>query len=349
MKVLLLAVLGAGARLGAIAARTGGRMPPYPRPIAYLATLLLALAQPIAARESFVGAEYRVPSVSAYDGSPVELSVWEKRAGRIAPAEFARTGRVVLLAHGATISSRPDFDLDFPPDKSGLTYSLMEYLAAHGYDVFSVDYQNYGGSGRVPCGLCVTSQVAANDIGAAVDYIRKLRHVERVDLLGWSWGATTAGLYAQQHPDKIARLVQYALYVEHDRYPERVPAEEFRRVDMDRCCRGDFVAEGTDPGVFEAYARAALAAEERAPNGVYADVFGRMPLLDPSQIKVPTLLIYGALDSVCTIHQKALPAYFRDLGTDDKAFVVVPGGGHALLLMQQRGRFYEEVTRWFGG
>lgn len=321
---------------------------PYAHSVPCLITLCLALAQPIAAGEEFVGAEHRVPSVSAHDGSPVELSVWEKRAASIAPSQFAETGHVVLLAHGATVSGRPDFDLDIPPDESGLTYSLMEYLAAQGYDVFSVDYQNYGDSGRVPCGLCVTSQVAANDIGAAVDYIRELRRVERVHLLGWSWGATTAGLYAQQHPDRIARLVQYALYIENGRNPERVPIEEFRKVDMERCCRGDFVMESTDPGVFEAYSRAALAAEERAPNGVYADLFGRMPLIDPGRIKVPTLLIYGALDSVCTIHQNALPAYFHDLGTDDKAFVVVPGGGHALLLMQQRGRFYDEVTRWFG-
>ena len=224
----------------------------------------------------------------------------------------------------------------------------MEALAARGYDVFTVDVQNYGGSDRVPCGLCVTSEVAANDVGAAVDFIRKLRGVERVSLLGWSWGATTAGLYAQQHPDKVARLVQYALYVEHDRRPERVPGEEFRKVDLEKCCRDDFLAASTDAGVFDAYAAQATKWEERAPNGVYADVFGRMPILDATRITVPTLLIYGADDTVCRPDQKALPGYFRDLATRDKALVIVPDAGHALLLERGRRVLYDELGRWFG-
>ena len=307
--------------------------------------LLLSLAAPALAKDAIVGTAHKVPTVSAHDQSTINLYVWEKRARRLDPKHFAKTGRVVLLAHGATISGVPDFDLQLPPDKNGLGYSLMDHLAAQGFDVFSVDYQNYGGSDRTPCGLCVTTQVAANDIGAAVDYIRKLRHVKRVDLLGWSWGATTAGLYAQQHPDKVRRLVQYAPNVHVD--PSRtVPTEEFRKVDMERCCRDDFVAESTDPGVFEAYASAAMRWEDRAPNGIVADMASKMPLLDPARITVPTLVIFGARDTSCPIDQAELPAYFRDLATRDKALVIVPNGGHALILEQPRTRFYAEVANW---
>jgi pimeloyl-ACP methyl ester carboxylesterase len=308
---------------------------------------LLALALPAAAMPALVGTTHHVPSLSAHDGSAIALHVWEKRDGNRAAAPHGKSAKVLLLAHGATIPGVPDFDLQVAADASGLTYSLMDYFAARGYDVFSVDYQNYGGSDRVPCGKCVTSQVAANDIGAAVDYIRKLRGVERVHLLGWSWGATTAGLYAQQHPDRVARLVQYALYVEHERNPARVPDEEFRKVDMEACCRDDFFAASTDPGVFEAYASQALKWEQRAPNGVYADVFGHMPILDPTRITVPTLMIYGAQDNVCRVDQKDLPGYFRDLATRDKALVIVPEAGHALLLERARRTLYREVENWF--
>jgi pimeloyl-ACP methyl ester carboxylesterase len=304
--------------------------------------LLAGLAPQAAAKPDLVATDHRVPSVSAHDGSAIELYVREKRARK-----SAQPAAAVLLVHGATIPGVPDFDLQLAPDATGLGYSLMDELAAHGYDVFSVDVQNYGGSARVACGLCVTSQVAANDIGAAVEFIRALRHVDRVNLLGWSWGATTAGLYAQQHPDRIARLVQYALYVEHDRRPERAPVEEFRAVDLEKCCRDDFLAAATDAGVFDAYAAAARKWEDRAPNGVYADVFGRMPILDATRIAVPTLLIYGADDGVCRPDQKALPDYFRDLATHDKALVIVPDAGHALLLERGRRVLYAEVERWF--
>jgi len=312
-----------------------------------LVFLLCATATPTHAKDAILGLEHKVPSLSAHDQSPIHLYLWEKRAKKIEPAQFSTSGKVVLLVHGATIPGRPDFDLQFPPDKNGLTYSLMDFLAAEGFDVFSVDIQNYGGSDAVPCGLCVTSQVAANDIGAAVDYIRKLRGVERVNLLGWSWGATTTGLYAQQHPAKVNRLVQYALYLEPSKPGATYDGGEFRPVDLEACCREDFVAEATDKGVFEAYAEQSLRWKKQAPNGIRLDVFTKMPLLDPKQIKVPTMLIYGAKDSVCRVDQEPLPGYFRDLATEDKSLVIVPNGGHALLLEQMRGRFYSEVLKWF--
>ena len=46
----------------------------------------------------------------------------------------------------------------------------------------------------------MTTQVAANDINAAVDYIRGLRDVKQVYVLGHSWGTNTAGLFAMQPP-----------------------------------------------------------------------------------------------------------------------------------------------------
>src|SRR5262245_10718089 len=126
---------------------------------------VLALVASLAcADEAVIGAEHMVPGLSAKDGTPLSLYVWEKRPSTVLPQQFARSGRVVLLAHGATISGRVDFDLQLPSDKNGLTYSLMDYLAGQGYDVFSVDYQNYGRSHRHSCGLCVTTQAAANDV-----------------------------------------------------------------------------------------------------------------------------------------------------------------------------------------
>ena len=52
--------------------------------------------------------------------------------------------------------------------------------------------------------------LAVRDIGAAVDHIRRERHVDKVDLVGWSWGATLGGFYASLHSEKVNRLVMYA-------------------------------------------------------------------------------------------------------------------------------------------
>src|SRR5215213_1957137 len=46
-----------------------------------------------------------------------------------------------------------------------------------------------------------------NDLGAAVDYIRELRSVDRVSLVAWSLGGVRAGGYTAQNPEKVAKLV----------------------------------------------------------------------------------------------------------------------------------------------
>ena len=120
--------------------------------IALIAVVLLLHPTLTAADESITGAEHWVQSVSSADGKPLKLYVWEKRLKAGDPSAFARSG------------------------KSAVTYSLMDYLAAQGFDVFIVDYQNYGRSDHHPCGLCVTTQVAAT----------------------------------MQHPEKVRRLVLYA-------------------------------------------------------------------------------------------------------------------------------------------
>src|SRR4030095_1582984 len=104
---------------------------------------LLALSALAGAEEKIVGIAHRVTSVSAYDGKPLSIEVWEKYRRDMDPKGFATTGKVVLLAHGAGNSGRVVFDVQVP-GATGLTYSLMAYLSDQGFDVFTLAYQNYG-------------------------------------------------------------------------------------------------------------------------------------------------------------------------------------------------------------
>jgi len=125
-----------------------------------LITILLLLSPTLAtADESIVGTEHWVQSVSGADGKPLKLYVWEKRLKAADPSAFAKSGKIVLLAHGAGTPGRIVFDLQVP-ENLAVTYSLMDHLAGQGFDVFAIDYQNYGRSDQHPCGLCVTTQVA---------------------------------------------------------------------------------------------------------------------------------------------------------------------------------------------
>src|SRR5262249_21769270 len=96
---------------------------PHTRVPAFAAVLLVLVSAPAGAKDTILGTAHRVPSVSAHDQSPIKLYLWEKRAKHLDEKQFAKTHKIVLLAHGATISGVPDFDLQLPPDKNGLGYS----------------------------------------------------------------------------------------------------------------------------------------------------------------------------------------------------------------------------------
>jgi pimeloyl-ACP methyl ester carboxylesterase len=141
--------------------------------------------------------------------------------------------RVVLFVHGAGTPAEVSFDVPYQD------YSWMAFLAQAGFDVFAMDTTGYGRSTRPtamndPCNLSHDQQEAFmpsllsaqcspsyphqmttiasdwNDIGAVVDYIRALRHVDRVDIVAWSLGGPRAAGYAAQHPEKVRKLVLLA-------------------------------------------------------------------------------------------------------------------------------------------
>ena len=143
-----------------------------------------------------------------------------------------REGRVVLFVHGGSVSSIPDYDLDYKD------YSWMAYLAEAGFDTFAMDHTGYGRSPRPlmdnACNMAPTDQQVVmphplkeqcepsykgglsttqsdwEEIESVVDYIRELRGVDKVSLIGWSAGGTRTGGYTARNPDKVDKLFLYA-------------------------------------------------------------------------------------------------------------------------------------------
>jgi pimeloyl-ACP methyl ester carboxylesterase len=91
-------------------------------------------------------------------------------------------------------------------------------IAARGFDVYLVDVRGYGRSTRPPEMIqpaaankpIISTEVAARDLGATVDYILKRRGVSKIEVMGWSWGTSIVGLYTSGHNEKVDRPVLYA-------------------------------------------------------------------------------------------------------------------------------------------
>src|SRR2546426_8624056 len=180
--------------------------------------------------DHFVRVKSTVPSIA---GQQTQIYVRERAKAGTVLRNSTFTDRVVLFVHGAGTPAEVAFDVPYED------YSWMGYLARAGFDVFSMDTTGYGRSTRPPamndpCNLSQEQQktfvpgfLAApcapaysrnvttigsdwNDIDAVVDYVRALRHVDKVSLVAWSLGGPRAGGYAARHADKVHRLVLLA-------------------------------------------------------------------------------------------------------------------------------------------
>ena len=120
--------------------------------------------------------------------------------------------RTLLFVHGATYPAETAFDLPLGGK------SWMDVIAERGFDVYLMDLRGYGRSTR-PKEMdqppeanepIVTTDVAVRDVAAVVDHIRQKRGIDKLDLLGWSWGTAIMAGYTQANPERVNRLVLYA-------------------------------------------------------------------------------------------------------------------------------------------
>src|ERR1700761_7013526 len=120
--------------------------------------------------------------------------------------------RTVLFVHGSTYPAHTGFDVPLGGQ------SWMESIASHGYDVYCLDVRGYGRSTRPKAmdeppqnnAPVARTPDAVKDITAVLNFILKRRGINKLNLLGWSWGCTLMATTAIQNPGKTARLMLYA-------------------------------------------------------------------------------------------------------------------------------------------
>src|SRR5947209_5126650 len=206
----------------------------------------------------------------------VKLSMYRKRAG--APKAGEAPLPVLFLVHGSSISSRPTFDLTVPGKGE---YSLMNVFARYGFDVWTMDHENYGRSARTEGNSDIASGV--QDLAAASRVVARETGQSRPHFMGESSGALRAGAFAAAEPDRVGRLVLSAFTWTGKNSPtlqKRAEQVEFFRAHNMRPRGRDMIRSiftrdkpGTsDPAVAEAMADAELKFGDAVPTGTYLDM-----------------------------------------------------------------------------
>jgi pimeloyl-ACP methyl ester carboxylesterase len=275
----------------------------------------------------------------------VRLFLWEKAAGT-SPAPLG----TILFVHGSSMASQPTFDLQVTGRASA-----MDHFVGLGYDTWCVDMEGYGRSDKH---RDINSDIAtgADDLEAASNYIARTRGVESFLVYGISSGALRAALFAQRRPERVRRLALDAFVWTGKGSPtlaertRRLP--EFRgknRRPIDRAfVRSIFTRDhpGTADGeVIEAFASAILALDDSVPTGTYVDMCANLPLVDPTRIAAPTLVMRGQYDGIASVED--LLDFFARLPNPDKQFAVMPGIAHASFHQKNVAIAYHILASFF--
>jgi pimeloyl-ACP methyl ester carboxylesterase len=320
-------------------------------------------------------------TVPAIAGQPAQLYVRE----RVLAGTALRGGpgsKVVLFVHGAGTPAEVAFDVPYQD------YSWMAFLARAGFDVFSVDMTGYGRSTRPapmndPCNLdkdrqpafvpvliaapCAPSYPAAmttiasdwDDVGAAVDYVRALRRVDRVSLVAWSLGGPRSGGYAARHPEKVNRLVLLAPAYNRSTAaaaPAKLPVEGLT---FNTQSRAEFDANwDRQVGCPDQYDR-------RTSDAVWSEMLASDPVgatwgpgvrrapqtttwgWDPTVVAkttTPTLMIAGIHDK--QVSPDRVRELYMDLGTKQKVHIDLGCSSHNAMWERNHGLLFQASREW---
>jgi pimeloyl-ACP methyl ester carboxylesterase len=285
----------------------------------------------------------------------------------------------VLFIHGAGTPAEVSFDSRLDD------YSWMRQVARAGFDVYSVSLTGYGGSTRPaamndPCNILKSQQAGYapapcaptyarpittmtsdwNDIDAAVEYVRRLRGVERVSMVAWSQGGPRVTGYAALHPGKVDRIVVLAPAYNRTgiaREPNPLPALPDGPMTVQS--RKDFVANWDRQvgctGQYEAAAATTIFDEMLQSDPVGAK-WGAGVRRAPSvptwgfnketvaNVKTPYLMVTG-------IHDKQVPPervrdLYEDLGSPSKVLIDLGCASHNAMWEKNRHLLFQATIDW---
>ncbi|MDG1995705.1 MAG: alpha/beta fold hydrolase [Emcibacteraceae bacterium] len=267
--------------------------------------------------------EYAKKNTVMADGHPI--AVWEKTV--------ENPKGIILLNHGRTWSSLPDFDLQV----EGEELSLMDGFNDRGYSVWAMDARGYGETPRDATDWNTPNR-SSKDISIVLKWLSEKEN-EKVHLWGWSMGSMLGHLAAQQYPENIKSLTLFGFPIPFDTvYPEDIPKTQApKEKTTGEAAASDFIVPGSiSQNAIDEYVRHSLVADPVRMDWHYTHQYNE---LDGGKLSMPVLLLEGEHDPLT--HDDAYAALFQKLPNANKQWVVLKGGDHAALLEKSRGQLID--------
>lgn len=100
-----------------------------------------------------------------------------------------------------------------------------------------------------------------------------------------------------------------------------------------------------DAATVEAFADAILSLDDSMPTGTYVDMCANLPLLDPTRLLAPTLVLRGEFDGIAGLDD--LLDFYKLLPNNNKQFSVMRGISHASFQQKNYLMVYQILHSFF--
>jgi len=199
-----------------------------------------------------------------------------------------------------------------------------------------------------------------NDISAAVDFITKLRHVKKINLVGWSQGGPRAGGWTAQHPDRVAKLILLAPAYNRATKTDAPAVLPVAGAVFNTQSHDEFIAnwdrQAPCPGQYDPAAAASVWSEMLKSDSVgatWTPAVRRAPIASSgwgwTQEKVkamttPTLMVSGVNDK--QVNPERVRDFYADIGSPQKVFIDLGCASHNAMWEKNHLILFKASLEW---
>jgi pimeloyl-ACP methyl ester carboxylesterase len=229
-------------------------------------------------------------------------------------------------------------------------YNLMDYLVSKGFVTYAVDHRSYGKSTKTT-GLDVNADNCGKDMKAVADFIEAKENIDKVNVVGLSFGTVISLSLAANYPEEVDRMVLMGL--PYKTVNQKVKKGVHKLAHMAETGKtflpsNPVTAKGLwykyDEKVLNTFAEIVEKRTPMAPTGPFIDARDSRHAKYVPMIKCPTLFMYGEYEVFVDL-EDAMNC-FNDCTAEKKAYMLVGNGSHGLVLEKTHDLVFRTIYGW---
>ena len=229
-------------------------------------------------------------------------------------------------------------------------YNLMDYLVAKGFVAYAVDHRSYGESTKTS-GLDVNGDNCGQDMKAVADFIEAKENVDKVNVVGLSFGTVVSVSLAANYPEEVERMVLMGLPYEKVNEKSQAVVDKLAHMAETGTTfipSNPVTAKGLwykyDENVLQKFVDIVEKRTPEIPTGPFIDARDARHAKYIPMIKCPTLFMYGEYEVFADL-EDAMNC-FKDCGAEKKAYMLMGNASHGLVLEKNHDLVFRTIYGW---